>query len=260
MTRLEPSRPEARSAPRRDRDHHEYQRRYYARPERLRSRMAPVRTRYVLRHFDRVHRVLAAPPGARILELGAGLGRFSLLLAERGYRVTAVDLSPDLLERLRRERERRGLDRARLETVCCDAAEVARHADGPYDAAVGFFFLHHLPSVATLARGIAPVLAPGARLAFCEPNAFNPSFYLQVLLTPGMTWRGDRGIARMRPGVLLPAFAEAGFDDLAIERYGLFPPALANRRPFAALEEGLERIPLLRPVLAFQVLSGRFGG
>lgn len=203
---------------------------------------------------------LGVAPPARVLEVGAGMGRFSLLLAERGYRVTALDLLPDLLERLRENRQRLGTGRGSVTAVCGDAAEVASVAAGPFDAAAGFFFLHHLPSVRALARGLSRVLAPGARAAFCEPNAFNPAFYLQVLLTPGMRWAGEKGIAKMRPGVLLPAFEEAGFEDVAIDRYGLFPPALANRRAGAALEGVLERLPPLEPVLAFQVVSGTYRG
>lgn len=243
--------------------HNAYQRRYYARPQRVHSRMAPVRTRYVQRHLERLLDRLAAPPGGRLLELGAGLGRFTFPLAERGFRVTAVDLSPELLEALR-EREAEAAAAAgraaAIETVCCDAAEVDRFAPGPYDAAVGFFFLHHLASVAELARGLARVLVPGARVAFCEPNAFNPAFYLQILLTPRMTWRGDGGVARMRPGVLGPAFEAAGFAEIEIDRYGLFPPALANRPAGARLEGALERLGPLRPVLAFQVLSATYRG
>ena len=242
-----------------DREHLDYQRRYYARPERVRSRMAPVRSRYVLRHMERLLDRLDLAPGARVVELGAGMGRFSLLLAERGYRVTAVDLSLELLDALRDEDLRRFGER-RIETVCGDAAEVARLAPGPYDGALGLFFLHHLPSVGAVARGAAGVLRPGARAAFCEPNAWNPAFYAQVLFTPGMTWRGDGGIARMRPGVLRPAFESAGFTDVAIDRYGLFPPALGNRPAFARLEEGVERLRSLEPILAFQIVSGTYRG
>jgi SAM-dependent methyltransferase len=42
-----------------------------------------------------------APPGARILELGSGVGRVTHALLERGYTVTAVDESPEMLERVR---------------------------------------------------------------------------------------------------------------------------------------------------------------
>jgi SAM-dependent methyltransferase len=43
----------------------------------------------------------AVPAGARVLELGSGVGRMTHALLERGFEVTAVDESPDMLERVR---------------------------------------------------------------------------------------------------------------------------------------------------------------
>ncbi|MFF2849331.1 class I SAM-dependent methyltransferase [Streptomyces sp. NPDC058001] len=43
----------------------------------------------------------AVPAGARLLELGCGVGRVTHPLLERGFDVTAVDESPDMLERVR---------------------------------------------------------------------------------------------------------------------------------------------------------------
>jgi 2-polyprenyl-3-methyl-5-hydroxy-6-metoxy-1,4-benzoquinol methylase len=38
------------------------------------------------------------PPEGRVLDLGGGPGRYTLWLAERGYRVALADLSPALLD------------------------------------------------------------------------------------------------------------------------------------------------------------------
>ncbi|MDO0932338.1 class I SAM-dependent methyltransferase [Streptomyces sp. DG2A-72] len=43
----------------------------------------------------------AVPAGAHILELGCGVGRMTHPLLERGFRVTAVDESAEMLERVR---------------------------------------------------------------------------------------------------------------------------------------------------------------
>ncbi|MGR6969786.1 class I SAM-dependent methyltransferase [Streptomyces cynarae] len=43
----------------------------------------------------------AVPVGAHILELGSGVGRMTHPLLERGFTVTAVDESPEMLERVR---------------------------------------------------------------------------------------------------------------------------------------------------------------
>ncbi|GAA3494288.1 class I SAM-dependent methyltransferase [Streptomyces prasinosporus] len=43
----------------------------------------------------------AVPAGARVLELGSGAGRMTHALLERGFEVTAVDESAEMLERVR---------------------------------------------------------------------------------------------------------------------------------------------------------------
>lgn len=43
----------------------------------------------------------AVPAGARVLELGSGVGRMTHALLERGFDVTAVDESAEMLERVR---------------------------------------------------------------------------------------------------------------------------------------------------------------
>lgn len=54
-----------------------------------------------------LRRLLPEPPAA-VLDVGAGTGFLSLLLAGQGYDVTAVDLSPGMLGRLRAEADARG--------------------------------------------------------------------------------------------------------------------------------------------------------
>lgn len=237
------------------RNHNEYQRAYFAKPQRTSNRMAPSRGRYVERHLERLLTALAPDPGARLLELGAGMGRFTYLLAERGFRVTAVDLSEELLSLLRRNDPT-----STIETRCGDACSLERLRLGSFDAAVGFFFMHHLDRIADLASSLARVLSPGGRITFCEPNAFNPAFYLQILFTPGMTWRGDGGVRLMRPKILAAAFTQAGFTPPVIERYGLLPPALAESPPAIHFEERVEELGVIDPLLAFQTISATFLG
>ncbi len=45
-----------------------------------------------------IEKVLALVPGARVLDVPCGPGRFTLELARRGYRMTGVDISPDSLK------------------------------------------------------------------------------------------------------------------------------------------------------------------
>jgi SAM-dependent methyltransferase len=49
------------------------------------------------REGERIARLLAAPPGAEILDVPCGAGRLSAVLAGRGYRLTGVDWSSEFL-------------------------------------------------------------------------------------------------------------------------------------------------------------------
>ncbi|MFB7570340.1 class I SAM-dependent methyltransferase [Streptomyces sp. NPDC056165] len=72
----------------------------------------------------------AVPAGAHILELGCGAGRVTRPLLERGFTVTAVDESPDMLERVRGAR-----------TICSPIESL--DAGETFDAVVLASFLVH---------------------------------------------------------------------------------------------------------------------
>jgi SAM-dependent methyltransferase len=231
-------------------DHNEGQRRYFE--ERPLPRMVPVRSPYLLRQVEELVRFARLAPGDRVLEIGSGMGRYTLLLAEKGLSLEGMDLSPVLLERLRT------YDGGQhpIPLHAFDVAEPPADLRGRFDAVIGFFTLHHLHDLKACYRGMADLLAPGGRVAFLEPNALNPLYYLQITFTPGMTWEGDKGMLEMRRGPVFRAMKSAGFTELTLERFGFFPPFLSNRRAGRKLEELLERIPLFRPVLPFQLFGG----
>lgn len=86
--------------------------------------------------------------GLAVLDLGCGQGYFSRLLAERGARVTGVDLSDGLIEHaVRREREKP----LGIHYLVLDAAAVAtRFPPATFDRVVSCIALQdmaHLPSV-----------------------------------------------------------------------------------------------------------------
>jgi ubiquinone/menaquinone biosynthesis C-methylase UbiE len=62
--------------------------------------MLPERTPYIERQIEEALRFAGIAPGARVLEVGCGMGRYTLGIAERGIAVEGLDLVPFLLEKL----------------------------------------------------------------------------------------------------------------------------------------------------------------
>lgn len=229
--------------------HNEAQRHYFE--ERPLPRMAPGDSPYLNRQVDVAVAALGLAPGARVAEVGCGMGRYTFLLAQRGLRVEGLDLSPVLLERLaRHDGGRYGipLHAADLQNLSDDLA-------GRFDAVVGFFMLHHIKDLAGCFAGVARLLRPGGRAAFVEPNPLHVGYYVQIAVSPGMTWAGDRGIVDMRPAKIARAMRAGGLAEPRTRRFGFLPPVLANRPWGARLERGLERVAPLRPVSAFQLFQ-----
>jgi len=229
--------------------HNQYQRNYYE--SREKRTMQPSGSVYVERQLDFVVGATGITAQAPLLEIGAGLGRYTLPLLTRGFTVTALDLSPVMLARLAETAAN-----PRLTTVAADVAECPKFLEDRFEQAIGFFTLHHMHDLDLVFAGLAGVLRPGANVAFCEPNAFCPLFYAQILLTPGMTWRGDGGVTRMRRKTVLGAMSRAGFGNLQLRRFGFLPPAIVNRRGGITVEDALQKIRFLEPLRAFSVFSG----
>jgi len=107
-----------------------------------------------------LRRLLPEPP-ATVLDVGAGTGFLSLLLAGQGYDVTAVDLSPGMLGRLRTKATERGLS---IQTVEADALNPPA---GDFDAVVERHLLWTLPDPGAALAAWRKV-APRGRLVLIE--------------------------------------------------------------------------------------------
>ncbi len=86
-------------------------------------------THHTVAEVDFLLDVLALDPGASIIDLGCGTGRHAIELAARGYRLTGVDISAQMLAQAMQKAGAAGVD---VEWVHADATRyVARE---PFDA------------------------------------------------------------------------------------------------------------------------------
>ena len=232
-------------------DHNSRQRDYFGRS--IKETMVPRRSRYLDRHVSAVLHRAGLAAGAEVLEVGCGMGRYTLLLAERGIAVEGLDLTPALLDRLR---EYNG-GRYDIPLHAGDIVDAPPALQGRFEAVIGFFALHHMLDLDACYAAMARLVRPGGRILFLEPNPYNPSSSVQILFTPTTTWQGERGMLQMRGPRVFGAMRRAGLVEPRLERFGLFPPQLADHawtRPAEAVGEALLS---WTPCLAFQIFSAR---
>jgi SAM-dependent methyltransferase len=129
--------------------------------------------------------LLPAAP-ARVLDVGAGTGFLSLIAAELGHHVTAVDLSSGMLGRLQAKARQADLD---VEIVEAEAASVP---SGPFDAVMSRHLLWTLLEPKAALRAWHEV-APHGRLVLVESMWGDPNSAVERV----RHWAGQ-GLARAR--------------------------------------------------------------
>ena len=99
----------------------------------------------------------AFPRPGRALDLAGGVGRHAIYLAERGWRVTLVDISSKATELAKSEAEARGL------TITCRQADLTEWPlpQAAFDLVLNFFYLER-----TLFSSIRRALKRGGMLIF----------------------------------------------------------------------------------------------
>jgi len=131
-------------------------------------------TRHTCREVDFLLEELQLPPGASILDVGCGTGRHSIEFARRGYAMTGLDLSAQMLARAARAARAAGIH---VEWIHSDATRfsLARQFEGAICLCEGAFGLlgsddDPLAHPAAILCNICRSLKPQARAVFTVLN------------------------------------------------------------------------------------------
>ncbi|MGE5247045.1 MAG: polysaccharide deacetylase family protein [Verrucomicrobiota bacterium] len=101
-------------------------------------------------------------PSDRVLEIGAGTGIFTLAIARRCREVTAVDISPCMLEILEGKAAGQGLTNIRTITGDVETADIG----GGYAVACAFSSLEYMSDLPIFFRRLSSRIEPGGTLYF----------------------------------------------------------------------------------------------
>jgi ubiquinone/menaquinone biosynthesis C-methylase UbiE len=102
----------------------------------------------------------------KVLDVGTGPGVMAFFMAELGHHVTAIDLSPGMLDQAQANARWLGLD----VTFRLGDAENLPFADGSFDAVVNRIVLWNLPSPERAIQEWTRVLRPGGRIVIIDGN------------------------------------------------------------------------------------------
>jgi SAM-dependent methyltransferase len=192
-----------------------------------------------------------------VLDYGCGHGMAAVVLARRGARVTACDLSLTYLQEAHRRARANGVA---VNFVQADGERLP-WADGAFDAVWGNAILHHL-DVRKAARELYRLLRPGGVAVLCEPWGENPllRWARRRLPYPGKGRTPDeqplrrRQVGRLRE--VFPSVELRGYQLLGMARRVVGPGHLAAA--LASCDNWLlPRLPVLQGWCRYVVLRLR---
>jgi phosphatidylethanolamine/phosphatidyl-N-methylethanolamine N-methyltransferase len=150
--------------------------------------------------YSRLERVIedvGIPPGAKVLEVGAGTG-VSFPAYPRHCEVTGIDLAPDMLARARRKIEKNGWNH--FQVMEMDAMNL-KFPDNTFDYVMAFHVVTVVPDPVRMVQEAKRVCRPGGKIVIV--NHFTSDIPLLSPLTealdPITRWLGWRTDLKLKP-------------------------------------------------------------
>ena len=109
---------------------------------------------------DGLASILAEKGARRVFEVGIGTGRIAVPLASRGFQVTGIDISREMLRKL-------GAKRTDIRVLLAESSAVPFRAES-FDAAVFSHILHLVPDPRAAVRAALACVRPGGVLLNCQ--------------------------------------------------------------------------------------------
>ena len=160
------------------------------------------------------------PVGARVLEVGCGVGAQTVIVApaNRGAHFTSIDVSESSLVEARQRAADAGV--RNVEFRRADLLELP-FSDGSFDQVLVCFVLEHLPDPARALAALRRVLLPGGKVTVIEgdhgsalfhPDSLAARANIECLVRAQGLHGGDANIGRR----LQPLLAGAGYHDVQV--------------------------------------------
>lgn len=172
--------------------------------------------------FDDIVALSGVADGARVLEIGCGTGQATRPMAERGYRITAIELGESLAAVARRNLAEYSVD------VHAGAFEEWVLPEDPFDLVMCVSAFHWLDHAVALPK-IASILRPGGSLAYTtggHVEGGTSQFFIDAQECYMKHMPGTP------PGLRLSRVETIALESPITEESGLFEKAKSRRHPW----------------------------
>jgi len=161
-----------------------------------------------------------------VLELGAGTGSTSLLLAESVNSIVATDLAPNMTRISTEKAAKAGVDNVTFIASDILGEEIP---EGPYDAVMAFNLLHLVEELPQALERVGRMVKPGGFFiskTICQLDKRTPwKFRIMKTVLPVMQWIGKAPFVKFWEIAALEAMITAqGFQIIETGNYPASPP------------------------------------
>ena len=149
----------------------------------------------------------------RILEIGAGTGRYTLPMARRAREVVAVDISPRSLEVLRKKAREEKVEN--IEAVLADVMQFP--VPGTFDVICSFSAFEYIQVLQPTLQALVSHLKPGGRLYFITSHRSLFRFFSQI----GNAMRQGLWLHARTCSQIVDMLHALGMEDVSVSTHGM---------------------------------------
>ncbi|MFC1721526.1 class I SAM-dependent methyltransferase [Patescibacteria group bacterium] len=181
----------------------------------------PMKTLSAKMEFKSFKKFVGVEPGNKIVEIGCGIGRYTLPFLQAGIDVVGVDISGESLSVLEQAYQKfRRPNWGKLET----SKEIPKQANA--DGVVCVNLLHHVENIPNKLKKMRNCVKTNGVVVAFEPNPMYFPWYLYFLAKGILVV--EKGILKCSTTAMSKYFQQAHLQDITIRRYGILPTRLFN--------------------------------